>query len=196
MTDEGAERFPVGWLRRLWSGEPEGQASRHSMQEQHFRRELLGLLPRLRGHALALTGAPDRADDLLQDTCERALTRWRQWNGSGPLAAWLLRVMHNRWRDRLRAEAVRATDPLPEYGPALADPPRAEDRTELEQTLVAIDGLAPEQRATLLLVSVEGLSYREAAQVMEVPVGTVRSRISRARSALIGRLTPDSERTS
>ncbi len=149
MTDEGAKRFPVGWLRRLWSGEPKGQASRHSMQEQYFRRELLGLLPRLRGHALALTGAPDRADDLLQDTCERALMRWRQWNGSGPLAAWLLRVMHNRWRDRLRAESVRATEPLPDHGPALADPSRIEDRVELVQTLAAMDGLAPQQRAAL-----------------------------------------------
>jgi len=186
MTDENVERFPR--LRRLWSGEPPGRPGRHSRQEQRFRRELLGLLPRLRGHALALTGAPDRADDLLQETCERALKRWRQWSGSGPLAAWLLRVMHNRWYDLLRAEKVRTADPLPERGPNLASPPRAEDRTELDQTLAAMGGLPPEQRATLLLVSVEGLSYREAAEVMAVPVGTVRSRVSRARAALIDRL--------
>lgn len=186
MTDEDAKRFP--WLRRLWSGEPAGWLGRHSLQEQRFRRELLGLLPRLRAHALVLTGAPDRADDLLQDTCERALMRWRQWNGSGPLAAWLFRVMHNRWNDRLRAESVRAADPLPDDVPALADPSRAEGRTELEQTLAAMDGLPAEQRAALLLVSVEGMSYREAADVMAVPVGTVRSRVSRARAALIDRL--------
>lgn len=194
MTDEKTERFP--WLRRSWSREPTGRTPRHSHQEQRFRRELLVQLPRLRGHALALTGAPDRADDLLQDTCERALIRWRQWNGSGPLAAWLLRVMHNRWRDRLRAESVRRADPLPDDGPALADPPRAEEQTELEQTLVAMDALPPDQRATLLLVGVEGLSYRQAADVLEVPVGTVRSRISRARAALNEALAENPEQSS
>lgn len=183
MTDEKPQRFP--WSRWPSSMEPSGQLGRHSSQEQQFRRELLSLLPRLRGHALALTGAPDRADDLLQETCERALLRWRQWNGSGPLAAWLLRTMHNRWYDSLRASKVRSADPLPEQGPAIAVPSRAEERTELEQTLAAMSNLRPEQRAALLLVSVEGLSYREAAQVMDVPVGTVRSRVSRARAALM-----------
>jgi RNA polymerase sigma-70 factor (ECF subfamily) len=188
MTDEGAERFHRPWWHVLWSREPDGSTTRHGIEEQRFRRDLLLLLPRLRGHALALTGASERADDLVQDTCERALRRWRQYNGEGPLAAWLLRILHNRWRDRLRADAVRAADPLPNDGPALADPPRAQDGAELAQTLCAIARLPADQRAALLLVAVEGMRYREAAEVMAVPVGTVRSRVSRARAALAANL--------
>ncbi len=190
MTDEDASRFPAGWLGRLRRGELARPRGRLSSGESRFRRELLALLPRMRGHALALTGAADRADDLLQDTCERVLLRWRQWNGSGSLVAWVLRIMHNLWYDRLRAEAVRATDPLPEDDPVLADPPGAEGHTELQQTLAAMVALLPEQRAALLLVSVEGLSYREAAGILGVPVGTVRSRVSRARAALVEALKP------
>ena len=196
MTDEDAGRFPAGWSWRLRGGEPAVEMGRLSPGEQRFRRELLALLPRLRAHARVLTGAPDRADDLLQDTCERVLLRWRQWNGSGSLVAWVLRVMHNLWYDRLRAEAVRATDPLPEDGPAVTDPPRAEGQAELAQTLAAMSALLPEQRAALLLVSVEGLSYREAAEVLQVPVGTVRSRVSRARAALVDALAQAVERQS
>ncbi len=156
MTDEGGERFhpPEGhspWWRTLWSREPRGRSDRHIRQEQAFRRELLLALPRLRGHAMALTGAPDRADDLVQDTCERALARWRQYSGEGPLAAWLLRILHNRWHDRLRAEAVRAAEPLVEDGSATSVPSSAQDGAELAQILRAIAGLAADQRAALLL---------------------------------------------
>lgn len=189
MTNESAERFPpaarpLRWWQALWSREPRGGADRHVRREQAFRRELLIALPRLRAHAIALTGVPDRADDLVQDTCERALARWCQYSGEGPLAAWLLRILHNRWRDRLRAEALRAADPLPDGGPALADPSTAQDDAELAQTLRAMAGLSAEHRAALLLVAVEGMSYREAAEVMDVAVGTIRSRVSRARAAL------------
>ncbi len=135
MTDEGGERFHPPerhspWWRTLWSREPRGRSDRHIRQEQAFRRELLLALPRLRGHAMALTGAPDRADDLVQDTCERALARWRQYSGEGPLAAWLLRILHNRWHDRLRAEAVRASEPLVEDGSATSVPSSAQDGAE------------------------------------------------------------------
>ena len=188
MTDNKADRFPRRLRRLPWRREPREELGRHLEQENHFRRELLSLLPHLRGHALALTGAPDRADDLLQDSCERALKRWRQWNGSGPLAAWMLRILYNRWRDQLRADAVRATEPLVEDGHDMVTAPSQLHNALLGQTLRGIESMVPEQRAVLLLVSVEGLSYTEAAQVLGIPVGTVRSRVSRARAALVERL--------
>jgi len=195
MTNDTSERFQNGWLKSLWSREPKRGAHRHSSREHSFRRELLGLLPRLRGHALALTGKPDQADDLMQDTCERALSRWQQWNGTGPLGAWVLRILYNRWRDHLRADSIRGSETLTENGVMLVSEDRSGDITELQQTLSAMEALSPEQRAVLLLVGVEGMSYRETAEVLDLPVGTVRSRVSRARSHLAEKLISGSEKT-
>jgi RNA polymerase sigma-70 factor, ECF subfamily len=189
MTNEPPDRFHRRVLKRLWQPEPKADDDRHYWSEAAFRRELLGLLPRLRAHALVLSTNRDEADDLLQETCVKAMTRWRQFSGTGPLAAWLFRIMQNTWRDQLRSNAVRTSDPLPaELPDARARP---EDRVELGEVRRAIGALPPEQRAALLLVAVEGLSYREAAGAMTVPIGTVRSRVSRARAALVEQLKMD-----
>jgi len=153
-----------------------------------FSLELVALLPRLRRYARAL--APDRfaADDLVQDTLERAWTRHRQWLPGTDLRAWLFAIMHNRRVDIARGDRIGAAsvdaDPPDLPGPS----PGPIDGLDLQR---AYDRLSAEHRAVLLLVGVEQLSYEEAAQALGVPVGTVMSRLSRARSRLRCELDTD-----
>ncbi|GAA4324240.1 RNA polymerase sigma factor [Pigmentiphaga soli] len=146
--------------------------------------ELLACIPSLRRYARGLTGDPHRADDLVQDTLERAWRRFGLWQRRGELRAWLFGIMHNQFVDRLRARHSR---PEADAG---SDPPDAEvratqaDRLEVRDLDRLLARLPPDLRAVLLLVGVEELSYREAAAVMGVPIGTVMSRLSRARERL------------
>lgn len=155
-----------------------------------FRAEMIALLPRLRRFALGLTADPDKADDLVQAGCERALARRHQWQPGTRLDSWMFRIMQNLWIDELRARAP--VDPV--ESEALEEIPGGdwtagiEARLTLEQVLEALDGLTPPMRAVLALVCVEGLSYKEAAAVLELPIGTVMSRLARARVELQRRL--------
>ena len=146
-----------------------------------FSLELIALLPRLRRYARTL--APDRfaADDLVQDTLERAWTRHRQWRPGTDLRAWLFAIMHNRRVDIARGDrlVVPAIDAEPPELPTA--PPGPIDGLDLQR---AYDRLSSEHREVLLLVGVEQLSYDEAAQALGVPIGTVMSRLSRARGRL------------
>lgn len=155
-----------------------------------FRSELLALLPRLRRFALGLTGDADSADDLVQAACERALTRRSQWQEGTKLDSWMFKMTQNLWIDQLRAR--RPVDE--QQSEELEQLPGAdwqrglEANITLEQVLRAMQQLPPAMRAVLSLVCVEGLSYQEAAGVLEVPMGTVMSRLARARLALHGLL--------
>ena len=160
-----------------------------------FRTELVALLPRLRRFALGLTADPAEADDLVQAACERALTRHHQWQEGTRLDSWMYRITQNLWIDRIRGRPAdaglepEALEQLP--GPDWQQ--GFDDRLQLEQVLSAIGRLPEPQRAVLMLVCVEDLSYREAAEVLELPIGTVMSRLSRARTALhalLGASTP------
>ncbi len=144
---------------------------------------LLACLPRLRRYARALVGDAAQADDLVQDTLERAWTRLHQWRGEGELRAWLFGIMHNVRVDQLR-RAPAAVVPLEEAPPEPAeggDPARWLEWQDLE---AAVARLPDEQREVLLLVCVEELRYEEVAQALGVPVGTVMSRLARAREKL------------
>lgn len=151
------------------------------------RAQIVSLLPRLRRFAHGLT--PDRhlADDLVQAACLKALERWHQWQPGTSLASWLFRIVQNTWIDEFRSRARQATDSDED---ALLDLPgedgRAvvERRSELQAVRRGIAALPEEQRAVLLLVTVDGLSYQEAAEVLGVPMGTVMSRLARARGKL------------
>ncbi|AJG21232.1 RNA polymerase sigma factor [Cupriavidus basilensis] len=153
-----------------------------------FDRQLVALAPRLRRHARGLTGDAASADDLVQDTLERALRyRWRfrlragAWWGDGAdgLLSWLLTMMH-----RLRVNAYRRAD-LVTYTDTLPDVPSAAPEPGLRLDLARALARLPEaQRAVMLLVGLEQLSYAEAALVLAVPVGTVMSRLSRAREQM------------
>jgi len=142
--------------------------------------DLIAEIPRLRRYARALTGDPARADDLVQDTLERALGKWTLWR-PGDLGAWLRSLMHNLFVNQVRARPSTA-----ELDEAAEIPVRArqQDMLELRDLDLALQSLAPEQREVLLLVGLEELSYAEAARVTGVPVGTVMSRLSRARERL------------
>jgi RNA polymerase sigma-70 factor (ECF subfamily) len=160
---------------------------RHDLDGQ--RAQLLEALPRLRRFARSLTGNRQDGDDLMQSTVERALQRgWP--DGVEPLA-WLFKVCKNLWIDELRARSVRVkaaqTRELDEE-PAISGEDVAIAELGLREVEHALDALPAEQRAVLALVAVEGLSYREAADVLETPIGTVMSRLARARAALAGRL--------
>lgn len=142
---------------------------------------LLEQLPHLRRYARALTGDAWSADDLVQDTLERACVKWRLWSPGSDLRAWLLTLMHNLYLNQRRGMTATMIDidDVAHELPAL--PPRGDDTLDLSRCLPR---LPAEQRAVLLLVALEDLSYEQAARVLGVPVGTVMSRLSRARARL------------
>ncbi|MDB5814022.1 MAG: subfamily polymerase, sigma-24 subunit [Rhodocyclales bacterium] len=158
----------------------------HSVADQprlmHSQQDVIAEIPRLRRYARALTGDTSRADDLVQDTLERALSRWILWR-PGNLRAWLFTIMHNIFVNQLRGAAPLDYRP-DELVPELAVRPDQEDGLGLRDLDKALQQLSVDQRETLLLVTLEELSYEEAAKVLGVPVGTIMSRLFRARERL------------
>ena len=149
-----------------------------------FRHAIVAEIPRLRRYARALTGDAARADDLVQDTLERALGKWMLWR-PGNLRAWLLTMMHNVFVNQIRYEPLVVAfddEGLPDI-PVAA---RHQDNLDLRDLDRALARLSPEQREVLLLIGLEELRYEEAARVLDIPVGTVMSRLSRARERLRG----------
>ena len=151
-----------------------------------IRAEMITLLPRLRAFARSLTGAADQADDLVQITVEKALRNLESYAPGTRMDSWLFRIMRNAFIDMIRAR--RDTQPLDDAG---ADTLMGEDgrtttesRLHLAEVQRAMAGLPEEQRMVLMLVCVEGMRYREVAQALDIPEGTVMSRLSRARLSL------------
>jgi RNA polymerase sigma-70 factor (ECF subfamily) len=147
---------------------------------------LLEAIPRLRRYARTLAFDPAEADDLTQLALERALTHWQQFDPGRDLLVWLLSIAHNAHLDGRRRDArVQVTDPLTlqQATDAAGGTPGTDVGLRLD-LLAALERLAPEQREALLLVCVEQLTYAEVAQVMRTPVGTVMSRVCRARATL------------
>ncbi|TRZ95734.1 MAG: sigma-70 family RNA polymerase sigma factor [Rhodocyclaceae bacterium] len=154
----------------------------------HSRDAIVAEIPRLRRYAHALLGEANRADDLVQDTLERALSRWRLWQplgGQGTPRAWLFAIMHNLFINQLKAGKAIDYRPDDEV-PDLPTRPTQEDALGLRDLTRALATLPGDQREILLLIGLEELSYREAAKVLGVPLGTVMSRLSRARARLRG----------
>lgn len=152
---------------------------------------MVGLLPRLRRLARAIAREPADADDLVQLTVERALSRADQWTPGTRLDSWMFRIMKNAWIDEARARGRRGQVMAPEeeglsVGDAGAE--AAEIRLQAAEVRREMARLPDEQRLAIALVLVEGLSYREAADILEVPMGTLTSRLVRGRSALMARL--------
>jgi RNA polymerase sigma-70 factor (ECF subfamily) len=151
---------------------------------QDVRAELVQMLPKLRRFAIGLAGNLDDADDLVQGACERALSHLDQWQAGTRLDSWMYRIIQNLWIDRGRSHKLRGDPWDPDDMPQLADP-HAHRTPEIESTLARVLGalgeLPPDQREVLLLVGVSEHSYREAAEQLGVPLGTVMSRLARAR---------------
>ncbi|GGU52820.1 RNA polymerase sigma factor [Pseudomonas laurentiana] len=145
--------------------------------------QLREMLQRLRRFALWLTREAASADDLVQATVERALSRGAQQRDHGSLRAWLFSILYRQFLDSKRRER-RHLRWLSWFGGSEEVGNNTQDIVEAQSGLAAFARLSVEQRALLLMVSVEGMSYKEAAQALDVPIGTVMSRLSRARAAL------------
>ena len=152
------------------------------------RQEMIGLLPRMRRFAYSLTGSMDDADDLVQGACERALGRLDQYERGTRLDSWLFRIIQTTWIDRVRAVRRRGTVSDPEVMAAVPFDARIHEQTEARAALdivrEEIARLPENQRLVLALVTVDGMSYKDAAEMLEIPIGTVMSRLSRARKRL------------
>ncbi|HEY2336051.1 MAG TPA: sigma-70 family RNA polymerase sigma factor [Burkholderiales bacterium] len=143
---------------------------------------MVELIPRLRRYARALVGDRAAADDLVQDTLERAWAKLHLYRRGTDLRAWLFTVMHNVHVNKVRA--ARATDPLDEGMPELALRAPQGDALVVRDLDRSISRLPAEQRSVLLLVTLEDMSYDEVARTLGIPIGTVMSRLSRAREKL------------
>ena len=143
---------------------------------------MVELIPRLRRYARALVGDRSAADDLVQDTLERAWAKLHLYRRGTDLRAWLFTVMHNVHVNKVRA--ARATDPLEDDMPELAQRAAQGDALLVRDMERCIARLPAEQRAVLLLVTLEEMSYDDVARTLGIPIGTVMSRLSRAREKL------------
>lgn len=142
---------------------------------------VLEQVPALRRYARALTGDRDRADDLVQDTLARALSRIHLWRPAPSIRPWLFTIMHNLFLNERRRSS--RTVPLA-ADPAEPAADRADSRLLVEELDRALAQLAEDQRAAILLVGLEELSYEQAARILGIPMGTLMSRLSRGREKL------------
>jgi RNA polymerase sigma-70 factor (ECF subfamily) len=143
-------------------------------------------IPGLRRYARALTGDAWAADDLVQDTLERACTKWQLWTVGSDLRAWLFTLMHNLYVNQVRSAVRRSAlgvpvDPEEVQAELVAPDGAVDEAIDLQRCLLR---LPDEQRVVLLLVTLQDLSYEEVARITGTPIGTVMSRLSRARSRL------------
>jgi RNA polymerase sigma-70 factor (ECF subfamily) len=147
--------------------------------------DVLGQLAALKRYARSLSGSPADAEDLVHDTLVRAIERYSTLKRGSNLRSWLLSILHNTHIDRVRSSSASTRR---DAGTALEAeatyPPEQEHRVRLMQIRKAFDRLPEDQRAALHLVGIEELSYQQAAEILGVPVGTLLSRVSRARAAL------------
>jgi RNA polymerase sigma-70 factor (ECF subfamily) len=160
------------------------------MSEQELSMALPALLPRLWSFALRLAVDQDDAADLVQRACVRALERRHQLRPGSSTLSWLFSIVHSLWLNEVRARQIRRHANMrwtEELSDAVMDSSAVSPEVDVfhQQIVIAVEHLPDAQRAVMLLVAVEGLSYREAADVLEVPIGTVMSRLARAR-ILIG----------
>lgn len=154
----------------------------------NVRQEIVALLPRMRRFACALTGSLDEADDVVQAACERALTRLDQFTPGTRCDLWMFQIIRTVWIDRIRYAKRRETVNEPELAEMVGFDARIHEQTEARMDLAIIRreiaSLSEEQRVVLVLVTVDGRSYQEAASMLNIPIGTVMSRLARARRRL------------
>lgn len=153
-----------------------------------IRAQMVQLLPRLRRFAVVLTGSQADGDDLVQDTVERALKNLHTWESGTRLDSWMFRIAKNRFIDIRRTEKrarMVAIDAPKDAAAVSEDGERAmQSRLELQEVTAALHALPHEQREAVALVLVDGMSYRDAADLLNIPIGTLTSRIARARQSL------------
>jgi RNA polymerase sigma-70 factor (ECF subfamily) len=159
-------------------------------RDETVQRQIVDMLPRLRRFALSLTGNPTEADDLVQDTVERALKNIARWEPGTRLDSWMYRIAQNQFIDGLRRRRQHKSVPVEEA--ELLHATEGERATEakimLARTMAAMQDLPEDQRVAVSLVLVEGFGYQEAADILNIPIGTLTSRLARGRETLARQL--------
>ena len=171
----------------LLSRKAKGLAQEKSPAPNSFEAEMLALLPSLRRYSRSLSRSDSECEDLLQDCVEKALSSRSLWRGVN-LRSWVQTIMTNLYRNRFRAAARHPTDNIDDHE-NLAAPEMSGDALEHDRLHACLDSLPPEARAVLMLVVVEGYGYQEVADMLGIPLGTVMSRLSRARNRLRAQMT-------
>ena len=148
------------------------------------RESMLAAVPGLRAFAMSLCGKMDRADDLVQETLLRALTNIDSFEPGTNMSAWLFTILRNLFRSEYRKRRREVEDGEGRLAESLKSPPDQQSHMEFEEFRVALSKLPPDQREALILVGASGFSYEEAAQICGSAVGTIKSRVNRARTRL------------
>jgi len=155
-----------------------------AVMEPEVRDALFAALPHLRAFAISLTGNIDRADDLVQETLLRSLSHLDRFERGTNLQAWMFTILRNLFHSDYRKRRREIEDPEGAFAEKLAIMPEQGAKLDFDDMRIALSKLSPEQREAILLVGAEGLTYEEAAQVCGVVVGTIKSRVNRARNRL------------
>jgi len=156
-----------------------------------LREAMLAAVPSLRAFAISLSGNMDRADDLVQETLLRAMANIQSFQPGTNLSAWLFTILRNLFRSEYRKRRREVEDPDGGYAETLRSHPEQHGRVEFEEFRVALAKLPADQREALVLVGASGFSYEEAAAICECAVGTIKSRVNRARTRLAELLSID-----
>jgi len=164
-----------------------------SETSQNIHAEIVLLLPRLRRFARNLVRNPHDADDVVQVAVERALLRSDQWRSDARLDSWMFKIVRNAWIDEVRSRGRRNKVFLGEEAGENVGIDPIEGEIAIMSVQTAMEKLPEEQRTAISLVLIEGLPYKEAADVLEVPIGTLTSRLARGREALQALLGPEGE---
>ena len=157
-----------------------------------LREQILAAVPSLRAFAISLSGNVDRADDLVQETLLRALANIHSFQPGTNMPAWLFTILRNLFRSEYRKRRREVEDSDGSYAESLKSQPEQVSRVEFEEFRVALDKLPSDQREALILVGASGFSYEEAAAICGCAVGTIKSRVNRARTRLADLLSIES----
>jgi RNA polymerase sigma-70 factor (ECF subfamily) len=167
-----------------WSSTSDSTPGRTDWQHSAIRDEMLALVPRLRGFAVSLCGSMDHADDLVQETLLHALAGIHSFRPGTNLSAWLFTILRNLFRSEYRKRRREVEDVDGSYQDSLISAPAQDGRVALVEFRKALVQLPEDQREALVLVGASGFSYEEAAAICGIPVGTIKSRVHRARLRL------------
>ncbi|WP_421693576.1 sigma-70 family RNA polymerase sigma factor [Aestuariivirga sp.] len=149
-----------------------------------FRHELLAVIPKLRAFALSLASHPDFADDLVQETLMKAWNHQQSFQEGTNIKAWLFTILRNEYFSQLRKRRREVEDADGDYAASVMTPGSQESQLDMADLRIALQQLPDDQREAVVLVGASGFSYQEVAEICRVPVGTVKSRVNRARNKL------------
>lgn len=191
-TQSANIRRSHAWNNHHWTGRDSKPADAHETSvttSETFKTEMIALLPRLRRFALSLTRSTSDADDLVQDACTMALQKWHQYDPAQPLDRWMFRIIRNLWISEIRKRKVRdGQGQVPAEEATELQTADADEALNAKQVQARVSALPRDLAQPLMLVCAEGYSYREVSELLEIPVGTVMSRIHRARKLLVSGL--------